>query len=180
MLRLSALALAAVATGLPALAQDVASAPPPAPFQAVSALVKLPDFLPGLGQLFVDPATLMNDANVRQMQNGLLYEIERGLGDAASIRDDYVRAVWHFLRAKTYNERSLRDGFDTAYVREESKEIARRLATDVPKLLQTVRTAALEPRVKLALTALREVALATSGSPAVESPAVADAAQSPP
>ena len=34
------------------------SAPPPAPFQAVSALVELPDFLPGLGQLYVDPATL--------------------------------------------------------------------------------------------------------------------------
>ena len=33
-------------------------APPPAPYQAVSELVPLPDFLPGLGQLFVDPATL--------------------------------------------------------------------------------------------------------------------------
>ncbi|MYN14750.1 hypothetical protein GSY71_16545 [Pusillimonas sp. TS35] len=32
--------------------------PPPAPYQAVSKLVKLPDFLPGMGQLFVDPATL--------------------------------------------------------------------------------------------------------------------------
>ena len=41
-----------------ALAQDVATAPPPAPYQAVSELVPLPEFLPGLGQLFVDPATL--------------------------------------------------------------------------------------------------------------------------
>jgi hypothetical protein len=44
--------LAAVAEG------DMTKAPPPAPFQPVSALVTLPDFLPGLGQLFVDPATL--------------------------------------------------------------------------------------------------------------------------
>ena len=40
------------------VAQDVATAPPPAPYQAVSELVPLPEFLPGLGQLFVDPATL--------------------------------------------------------------------------------------------------------------------------
>jgi hypothetical protein len=39
-------------------ADDVTQAPPPAPFQAVSGLVKLPDFLPGLGTLYVDPATL--------------------------------------------------------------------------------------------------------------------------
>ena len=57
-----ALALAALGLGfgaLPAFAQEsVDAAPPPAPYQQVSALVKLPDFLPGLGQLFVDPATL--------------------------------------------------------------------------------------------------------------------------
>jgi hypothetical protein len=33
-------------------------APPPAPYAKVSELVPLPDFLPGLGTLFVDPATL--------------------------------------------------------------------------------------------------------------------------
>ncbi|MBW7921571.1 MAG: hypothetical protein H3C51_05655 [Rubellimicrobium sp.] len=58
---LSAVALsAAMATGLAfagvASAQD--AAPPPAPFQKVSDLVALPDFIPGLGELFVDPATL--------------------------------------------------------------------------------------------------------------------------
>jgi hypothetical protein len=37
---------------------DVATSPPDAPYQPVSELVPLPDFLPGLGQLFVDPATL--------------------------------------------------------------------------------------------------------------------------
>ena len=36
----------------------VAKAPPPAPYKAVSSLVKLPDFIPGLGSLYVDPATL--------------------------------------------------------------------------------------------------------------------------
>ena len=43
----------------PAWAQDAAtSAPPPAPYQKVADLVPLPEFIPGLGQLFVDPATL--------------------------------------------------------------------------------------------------------------------------
>ncbi|MEO8668800.1 MAG: DUF5602 domain-containing protein [Bauldia sp.] len=39
-------------------AESVGTAPPPAPFQKVSKLVKLPDFLPGIGDLYVDPATL--------------------------------------------------------------------------------------------------------------------------
>src|SRR4051812_13670318 len=37
---------------------DLSQSPPAAPFKAVSGLVKLPDFLPGMGQLFVDPTTL--------------------------------------------------------------------------------------------------------------------------
>ena len=58
-----AIALALLAAGsLPALAHDIpddiAKAPPADDYKAVSSLVKLPDFLPGLGQLFVDPATL--------------------------------------------------------------------------------------------------------------------------
>ncbi len=40
----------------PVLAQE--QAPPAENFKKVSELVKLPDFLPGLGQLYVDPATL--------------------------------------------------------------------------------------------------------------------------
>ena len=51
-----------LAGSLSALAQEVpaevAKSPPAEPLKAVSSLVKLPDFLPGLGQLFVDPATL--------------------------------------------------------------------------------------------------------------------------
>lgn len=45
----------------PGLAQSEGvpeAAPPPAPYAKVSDLVALPDFLPGLGTLFVDPATL--------------------------------------------------------------------------------------------------------------------------
>lgn len=39
-------------------ADTVASAPPAEPFQQVSKLVELPDFIPGIGELYVDPATL--------------------------------------------------------------------------------------------------------------------------
>jgi hypothetical protein len=56
---ITALAALAVVTAAPALAQDqVLTAPPPAPYAKVSDLVPLPDFLPGLGQLWIDPATL--------------------------------------------------------------------------------------------------------------------------
>jgi hypothetical protein len=52
-------ALAAFAlSAAPALAAGVEKSPPPAPYKKVSQLVKLPDFLPGLGTLYVDPATL--------------------------------------------------------------------------------------------------------------------------
>jgi len=52
------LALAA-AFSLPALAADqVEKAPPTGAYKKVSELVKIPDFLPGLGQLYVDPKTL--------------------------------------------------------------------------------------------------------------------------
>jgi len=40
----------------PAFAQE--AAPPSDPYKKVSELVTLPDFLPGLGQLYVDPASL--------------------------------------------------------------------------------------------------------------------------
>jgi hypothetical protein len=51
---------AALLIGPAVLAQEAAltQAPPPAPYQAVSELVELPAFLPGLGSLYVDPATL--------------------------------------------------------------------------------------------------------------------------
>jgi hypothetical protein len=45
-------------TALPTFAQSVAHAPPGGGYKRVSTLVKLPDFLPGLGTLYVNPATL--------------------------------------------------------------------------------------------------------------------------
>ena len=54
---LVALALLAFAAS-PAFAQNVSKAPPPAPYKKVSTLVKLPDFLPGIGELYVNPKTL--------------------------------------------------------------------------------------------------------------------------
>jgi hypothetical protein len=47
-----------VLSALPVQAAGVEKAPPPAPYQAVSKLVPLPDFLPGMGTLYVDPKTL--------------------------------------------------------------------------------------------------------------------------
>jgi hypothetical protein len=42
----------------PAAAQSVEHAPPGGAYKKVSQLVKLPDFLPGLGTLYVNPSTL--------------------------------------------------------------------------------------------------------------------------
>ena len=53
----AALALFALSAA-PVFAAGVGKSPPPAPYKKVSQLVKLPDFLPGLGTLYVDPATL--------------------------------------------------------------------------------------------------------------------------
>jgi len=53
------LAFAAFATAGTAWADTAATtAPPAAPFAQVSKLVALPDFIPGLGTLYVDPASL--------------------------------------------------------------------------------------------------------------------------
>ncbi len=58
----AAIAAISTAVALPVFAQGaddaVSTAPPEVPYQKVSELVKLPDFLPGIGQLFVDPASL--------------------------------------------------------------------------------------------------------------------------
>ena len=60
MRRTLAVAAMVALTAGPVLAQgqDVANSPPAEPYKAVSSLVQLPDFIPGMGQLFVDPATL--------------------------------------------------------------------------------------------------------------------------
>lgn len=41
-----------------ALAASISKEPPSAPYKKVSTLVKLPDFIPGIGTLYVDPKTL--------------------------------------------------------------------------------------------------------------------------
>ena len=52
-----ALAATLLATVTPALHAQMVE-PPPANFKKVSTLVQLPDFLPGIGRLYVDPSTL--------------------------------------------------------------------------------------------------------------------------
>jgi len=66
-------ALAMPALTLPAFAADqVEKAPPSGAYKKVSTLVKLPDFLPGLGQLYVDPNTLPAGPFLAYDHNGKL------------------------------------------------------------------------------------------------------------
>jgi hypothetical protein len=51
-------------SALPAVAQNVEKAPPGGAYKKVSELVKLPDFLPGLGTLYVDPKSLPEDRSL--------------------------------------------------------------------------------------------------------------------
>ena len=55
---LSAAAIAVFATTGTACASQAAKSPPGGDYQKVSELVALPDFIPGLGTLYVQPATL--------------------------------------------------------------------------------------------------------------------------
>jgi hypothetical protein len=55
---LVALGILALTAGTAFAAENVKKAPPPGPYKKVSELVKLPDFLPGMGTLYVDPKTL--------------------------------------------------------------------------------------------------------------------------
>ena len=64
----SALALATV----PVQAQSVEKAPPGGAYKKVSELVKLPDFLPGMGTLYVDPKTLPAGPFLAYDHNGRL------------------------------------------------------------------------------------------------------------
>jgi hypothetical protein len=108
-----ALASAAVALGVAtAFAHDesaVTQAPPAEPYQQVSALVPLPDFIPGLGTLFVDPTTLPagpflaydHDGKlsatvymtpIEELQNGTAYDgLHLGLHTVSSV-DIYYNA----------------------------------------------------------------------------------------
>jgi hypothetical protein len=54
----SAIFVATMLMALPASAASVLNEPPAAPYKKVSTLVKLPDFVPSLGTLYVDRKTL--------------------------------------------------------------------------------------------------------------------------
>jgi hypothetical protein len=113
MFRRIALASAAILLGAcAAAAQDdsrVTEAPPGEPYQQVSELVPLPDFIPGLGTLYVDPATLpagpflaydregklsatIYMAPIEELQNGTAYDdLGLGLHNVSSV-DIYYNA----------------------------------------------------------------------------------------
>jgi len=57
-MRATIIAISACLLAVPAAAQQVEHAPPAAAYKKVSELVKLPDFLPGLGTLYVNPGSL--------------------------------------------------------------------------------------------------------------------------
>ncbi len=57
-MRLAVLGLAVLLATPAASAGKVNKAPPGGSYKKVSELVKLPDFVPGLGELYVDPKTL--------------------------------------------------------------------------------------------------------------------------
>jgi hypothetical protein len=58
-------------TSIPAAsAENVSKEPPPSPYQKVSKLVKLPDFLPGIGTLYVNPKTLPEGPFLAYDHNG--------------------------------------------------------------------------------------------------------------
>jgi hypothetical protein len=63
-----------VMAAAPASASDITNSPP-ASFKKVSSLVKLPDFVPGLGTLYVDPATLPVGPFLGYNHNGKLINI---------------------------------------------------------------------------------------------------------
>ena len=56
--RIAPIAGAFALAAMPAQAQSMDKAPPGGAYKKVSELVKLPDFLPGMGTLYVDPKTL--------------------------------------------------------------------------------------------------------------------------
>jgi hypothetical protein len=113
MLHKIALAGAAVTLGAcAAFAHDEAAltqAPPGEPYQQVSELVPLPDFIPGLGTLYVDPATLpagpflgydrdgklsatVYMTPIEELQNGTSYDgLGLGLHNVSSV-DIYYNA----------------------------------------------------------------------------------------
>lgn len=73
---LLAVAAAVLVSALPLLAQNTgANASPPPNFKKVSTLVRLPDWLPGLGTLYVDPSSLPVGPYLGYNHNGELVNV---------------------------------------------------------------------------------------------------------
>ena len=73
---IAGLALAVpLAFATPAVSAANIGKTPPSNFKKVSSLVKLPDFVPGLGSLYVDPATLPVGPFLGYSHNGKLINI---------------------------------------------------------------------------------------------------------
>ncbi len=73
---LLALAAAVLLSALPLLAQNTGeNVNPPAGFKKVSTLVHLPDWLPGLGTLYVNPASLPTGPYLGYNHNGQLVNV---------------------------------------------------------------------------------------------------------
>lgn len=106
---LFSLAVAAALAASPALATDIQKSPP-AHFKKVSSLVHLPDYIPGLGTLYLDPATAPVGPYLGYDKSGKLVNVtymipikqieERkgfeGLGQAASgVKIDHTDVVFN-------------------------------------------------------------------------------------
>jgi len=75
------------------------TANPPANFKKVSTLVRLPDWLPGLGTLYVDPATLPAGPYLGYNHNGKLVNVTYMI----SIKDLDQHKDWNDLGQKVAN-----------------------------------------------------------------------------
>ena len=99
-----AVAALLLAPSLPAQNTGDETANPPANFKKVSTLVRLPDWLPGLGTLYVDPASLPAGPYLGYNRRGTEYgrrteKRDRSIGctDTTGRLPDYLR--WSHAKA---------------------------------------------------------------------------------
>lgn len=76
-----------------AAGDDLATAPPEGPYRKVSSLVPLPDFIPGMGTLYVDPATLPVGPFLGYDRNGTLVQVTF----MVPLKDLDAHKNWHGL-----------------------------------------------------------------------------------
>lgn len=92
--------LCVLAFGAPASAANI-HRKPPASFKKVSTLVKLPEYLPGLGVLYVDPATLPVGPFLGYDKKGRLVDVIY----MVPLKDMDAHKNWEDLGAKLGNLR---------------------------------------------------------------------------